>query len=130
MKKQLLEMFAKSTFTVSPQNYVYTKVSKIPPLSDHFLVAQDKDEITVVTEVSNINKLDILERNEHVWRLVSLNLETPFMAGTLAEVNTACAAQGLNNLVVSTYSKDYIFVKESQVENVKEVLLLLGFKEN
>jgi hypothetical protein len=128
MNKQLQEMLAKSTFTISSENYIYAKVSKIPPLQNHFLVSHDSDEITVVTKETNLEELDIIERNDNKWRLVSLNLYTPFMAGTLAVINSACAEKGLNNLVGSTYSKDYLFIKESQIEQINEVLISLGFK--
>ena len=129
MNKKLLEMFTKSTFSISNENYYYVKVAKIPVLQNHFLVSQDSDEITVVTKEANLEELKIIEKNDNKWRLVTLNLDTPFMAGTLAAVNSACAEKGLNNLVVSTYSKDYLFIKESQVDQIKEILLSLGFKQ-
>lgn len=122
-------MFSKSTFSISLENYIYAKVEKYPISNHHFFVSQDKDEITVVTQDKNATELSIIEKNENFWRLVSVNLETPFMAGTLAVINTACAEKGLNNLVVSTYSKDYILVKESQARAVADVFLSLGFRE-
>lgn len=129
MNNKILEMFGKSTFSISEEKYVYAKVKETPPLSNHFMVSKDKDEITVVTEEKNLPSLKVLEKNDNLWRLVSLNLYTSFMAGTLAAINSACAENGLNNLIVSTYSKDYIIIKDSQVEEVKEVLEKLGFKE-
>lgn len=130
MDKQILEMFSKSTFNISNEKYIYAKVKTLPSNSDHFMISQDKDEITVVTDMNNISSLDVVEKNGNSWRLVSLNLETPFMAGTLAAVNSACAKKGLNNLVISTYSKDYILIKDSQTNQIREVLNELGFKEN
>ncbi len=130
MKKQILEMLSKSTFNISSEQYVYAKVKSLPLNSNHFMVSQDKDEITVVTDINNISSLNIIEKNNNLWRLVSLNLSTPFMAGTLATINSACANKGLNNLVVSTYSKDYLVIKDSQINQIKEVLNELGFKEN
>jgi len=129
MNNKILEMFSKSSFSVSEEKYVYTKVKSVDSISPHFMVSQDKDEITVVTEEKNIAALEVIEKNNNLWRLVSLNLFTPFMAGTLAALNTACAAKGLNNLVVSTYSKDYLVVKATQVGEIKEVLQSLGFQE-
>jgi len=129
MNKQILEMFRKSTFSISDKKYIYTKVKTVPSLSNHFLVSQDKDEITVVTEENNLSSLDLIEKNNNLWRLVSLNLATPFMAGTLATINSACSEKGLNNLIVSTYSKDYLIIKDSQTNQIKEVLNILGFKE-
>ncbi len=122
-------MFKKSTFNISEKKYVYAKVKSVSSLSNHLLVAQDEDEITVVTEEDNLSSLDAIEKNNNPWKLVSLNLDTPFMAGTLATINSACAKNGLNNLIVSTFSKDYIIVKNSQVKQIKVVLNKLGFKE-
>jgi hypothetical protein len=129
MNSKILEMFEKSTFSISKERYIYAKVKEIPPLSDHFMISKDKDEITVVTEEKNLSSLQVIEKNNNLWGLVSLNLYTPFMAGTLTAINSACAENGLNNLIISTYSRDYIIIKDSQVEKVKEVLKKLGFKE-
>lgn len=129
MSNTILEMFKKSSFAVSKELYVYAKVKSVDSMTPHFMVSQDKDEITVVTEEKNIPALDVIEKNGNLWRLVSLNLDTPFMAGTLAALNSACAAKGLNNLVVSTYSKDYLIVKDSQTAQIKQVLETLGFSE-
>jgi hypothetical protein len=129
MDNKVLEMFSKSSFSVSEEKYVYAKVKSVDSNTSHFMVSQDKDEITVVTEEKNISSLEVIEKNNNLWRLVSLNLFTPFMAGTLAALNTACATKGLNNLVVSTYSKDYLIVKDAQVGEIKKVLQSLGFQE-
>ena len=122
-------MFKKSSFSISKSKYIYAKVKSISSLANHFFISQDKDEITVVTEEKNLSSLDLIERNDNLWRLVSLNLFTPFMAGTLATINSACAEKELNNLIISTYSKDYIIVKDAQVKQIKKVLFALGFKE-
>jgi hypothetical protein len=129
MNKDLQEMFKKSTFNVSKEKYIYVKVNTEPRLGKYFMVTKDSNEITVVTEENNLSELDVVEKNPNLWRLVSLNLATPFMAGTLAAINTACAKEGLNNLIVSTYSKDYIIIKDSQLEKIRIVLKGLGFKE-
>jgi len=122
-------MFSKSTFNISGKKYIYAKVKSVPPLSNHFFISQDDDEITIVTDEKNLDSLDLIEKNNNLWRLVSLNLATPFMSGTLSTINSACAEKSLNNLVISTYSKDYIIVKDSQIDQIKEVLKRLGFKE-
>jgi hypothetical protein len=129
MDNKILDMFAKSTFAISKEKYIYAKVKTMPVVGDHFMVSKDRDEITVVTREDSSFHLDLVEKNNNLWRLVSLNLNTPFMAGTLATINTACFKKGLNNLIVSTYSKDYIIVKDTQVNDIREVLKSLGFKE-
>ena len=129
MNKSLLEMFAKSNFTILPTHFIYAKVTTAPTLGKHFMISQDADEITVITAEENLGELDIIEKNEYHWRLVALNLAVPFTAGTIAAINAACAELGLNNLIVSTYSKDYIFVKDEHLTDIKNVLNTLGFKE-
>lgn len=94
------------------------------------MVAKDGDEITVVTEGQDLAKLKVIEKNRNAWKLIALKLAKPFMAGTLAAINTACAKNSLNNLVVSTYSKDYLLVKKSQLKKVKAALSRLGFRES
>lgn len=130
MNTQLQEMFSKSTFSILDKKYIYAKVSKEPSTKNHFMVSSDSDELTVITEDTREQELDIIEKNQNLWRLVSLNLNIPFMAGTLATINSACAEEGLNNLIVSTYSKDYVIVKDTQVEQIKLVLQKLGFSED
>ncbi len=129
MKNSLKEMFLKSSFSVLPGQYVYAKVTTLPAVGDHFMVTRDADEITVVTAEGSTSGLDIVEKNEHPWKLISLNLAVPFTAGTLAAINSACAEAGLNNLVISTYSKDYILVHADKLKEAKSVLGKLGFKE-
>lgn len=128
MSPALQKMFRQSTFTILPDRYIFASVSKKPVSIDCFMITQDQDEITVITPENNISKLKIVSKNDNLWKLVSINLATPFMVGTLAEINSACAAIKLNNLIVSTYSKDYLFIKDSQSNQIASVLTKLGFK--
>lgn len=130
MDQKLQKMFQKSSYSISSRKYIYTKISKEPSsliIKKCFMISRDSDEITAIIEKKYLGNLEIIEKNENLWRLISLNLETPFMAGTLAAVNSACAERGLNNLIVSTYSKDYIVVKDSQLQKICLVLQSLGF---
>jgi len=96
----------------------------------HFIVSRDEDEITVVTREENIDSLRILEKNKDNYTLVALNVSVPFYSvGFLATVSGAIAEEGMNILIVSTYSKDYIMVKKDCTEKTKSVLLKLGFTE-
>jgi hypothetical protein len=129
MNDQILEMLGSSTYTILDKKYVYVTVSKEPAISNHFMISKDNDEITVVTEEKNLTSLEVIKRNENLWRLISINMSIPFMAGSLVTVNAACAKQGLNNLIISTFSKDYILIKDPQVEKVREVLQSFGIQE-
>ena len=124
----LKKIIESSTFGVIPGKVVYTKVSKAPQIHNHFLFSKDKDEITVVTEESNLGELEIIERNKDYWTLIVLNVSAPFYSvGFLAAVSSAIAKANRDVLIVSTYSKDYILVQYDFLDGVKQVLLSLGF---
>lgn len=129
MNDELKQIIRQSSFEVQDGVYVYAKVSS-KPTTNHFLITQDKDEITVVTTEDKLSELNLIERNKDNYKLIALNVSVPFYSvGFLATVSEAIANKNMNILIVSTYSKDYIMVKEDKLEKAKEVLLSLGFKE-
>ncbi|MCX6812260.1 MAG: ACT domain-containing protein [Candidatus Berkelbacteria bacterium] len=80
---------------------------------------------------NNLSDLDIIEKNKDIYSLIALNVSVPFYSvGFLAAVSGAIAEKGLNILIVSTYSKDYILIKKSKQKIAVETLLNLGFKKN
>ncbi len=128
MDPRLQEIISKSGFQIIDGWYVYAKVRSLDDNTGHFMVARDKDEITVVTQAKNVEGLDLIERNQHQYQLIALNVSVPFYAvGFLAAVTETIAQEGLNILVVSTYSKDYILIREGGLEKATEALLKLGF---
>ncbi|MDO8668815.1 MAG: ACT domain-containing protein [Candidatus Buchananbacteria bacterium] len=130
MNSEIKKIIKESTFKVEEGKFVYAKVSKVPNIENHFLVSRDADEITVVTKEENLSELDIKERNKDFYRLIAINVSIPFYSvGFLATVSQAIAEKSMNILIVSTYSKDYIMVKDDRLEDAKSVLLKLGFKE-
>lgn len=130
MDKDLKDIIAKSTFEIQEGRFVYAKVKSAPEINNHFMVSKDKDEITVVTEEGNLEELDLIERNKDNYKLITLNVSVPFYSvGFLATVSNAIAKERMNILIVSTYSKDYIMVREDKLDTTRRVLLSLGFKE-
>lgn len=130
MEQSLTDVIKASTFSVIEGTYVYAKVATVPIIENHFIVTKDADEITVVTKVENLKELDLIERNKEDYALIALNVSVPFYSvGFLAVVSNAIAEAGMNILIVSTYSKDYILVKEENSEKAKNVLIKLGFSE-
>ncbi|MBM2820742.1 MAG: hypothetical protein HW405_502 [Candidatus Berkelbacteria bacterium] len=94
------------------------------------MISKDADEITVVAEEKNLENLEIIERNKEDYKLIALKVSLPFYAvGFLATVTSAIAKEGMNVLVISTYSKDYILVKEENIVKVEQILLKLGFQK-
>ena len=130
MNNEIGKIIKASTFKIEEGRFVYTQVLKAPSIDKHFMVSKDADEITVVTREENLPELDLKERNKDYYRLIALNVSIPFYSvGFLATVSQTIAEQGMNILIVSTYSKDYIMVNDDKLENAKSVLLELGFKE-
>ena len=127
---KLKEIIESSTFKTEDGLYVYAKVNSVESLDEHFMASKDSDEITVVTKIENLKNLDLIEKNKESYNIIGLNVSIPFYSvGFLATVTSAIANQGMNVLVVSTYSKDYILVKSEVLNKAKEVLIDLGFKE-
>jgi len=130
MSDDLSEIIKSSTFEIQEGRYIIAKVTTLSDVNKHFMVSRDKDEITVVTNEANLKDLNLIERNKDNYSLISLNVSVPFYSvGFLATVSGAIANAGMNILIVSTYSKDYIMVREDKSEQSKQVLLSLGFKE-
>ncbi len=124
-----LKMIAESSFCIQDGVYVYTKVSKEPEEGKHFFVCRDSDEITVVTRQENLALLEVLERNRDFYKLISLNVSLPFYSvGFLATVSDAFASNGMNILILSTFSKDYVLIRADLIENAANILRELGFK--
>lgn len=127
METTLKEIISKSTFQKVPGSYVYAK-AKYRPSGKHFLVTEDNDEITVVTERDQLRDVEMIEQNKDVYSLIALNVSIPFYSvGLLATVSAAIAELGMNILIVSTYSKDYILVKQDLSDKAESALINLGF---
>ncbi len=129
MKSDVDEILKQSTFNVLPGVWSYLKVKKVPE-SNHFMITQDGFEITVVTQKDREAELDIIERNKEDRVLICLNVSIPFYSvGFLAAISSAIANDGMNILIISTYSKDYILVKRDSLDKAKNILNALGLKE-
>lgn len=128
---ELEEIIKSSTFKVHEGSWVYASVSGQPNIDDCFMLSKDEDEVTAVFEVSKSDKFEIIEKNKDLRKLIEINVSVPFYAvGFLAAITKAISSKGCNNLIVSTYSKDYVLVTEAQFEQAKEALLELGFQED
>lgn len=130
MNDDLPAIIKASSFQIEAGRFVYAKVARLPDMGSHFMICQDADEITVVTKEDNVSGLNPIERNKDTYILITLNVSVPFYSvGFLAAVSNAIAEAGMNILVVSTYSKDYILVKDDQLENARTALQKLGLQE-
>lgn len=129
MKEELKDLIKTSAAFVHKGRYAYLK-AKEKSLNRHFLIAQDKDEITVVTEEKNVAKTPH-EKEVKWFRLIEIKVSKPFAAkGFVAAVTKAISDKGLNVLVASTFSKDYFLVREETHKAAVNALEELGFKVN
>jgi hypothetical protein len=123
MNTKLKKIIQQSSFEVIEGDFIYGKAATYPEGEDHFMVSKDKDEITVVTKAENERKLNLIEKNKDVYALIALNVSVPFYSvGFLAAVSKAIADRGIDILIISTYSKDYILVKKSELDSAKAAL--------
>jgi hypothetical protein len=115
-----------STIIVHPQRYAYLKASGAVS-GEHFLVTRDQDEVTVVTTESKVS--DVSQISEEKWfALCEIRVSMPFVAkGFLAKVTRTIADVNLNVLVVSTFSKDYILVRDESRDIATDALRRAGF---
>lgn len=130
MNDEIKKVISESSFTVHDGRFVYARVSKAPSVDKHFMVTRDSEEITVVTKEENSGELAVIEQNKDVYALIALNVSVPFYSvGFLAAVSEAVAKEGMNILIVSTFSKDYIMVRYDKLDVARSVLTGLGFME-
>jgi hypothetical protein len=123
---KLQEIIEKSKVIVHKGRYGYLKTEK-EPITPCFLVAKDIDEITVI--VSEEDRQNIEYINFVGWfKLIEIKVSEPFTAkGFLAKIAKTIADQDLNVLVVSTFSKDYILIREEASERAINALSEIGF---
>ena len=120
------EVVRTSEVVVHQGRYAYLKALQVGA-GDHFLVARDADEVTVVTEERNVASTEHSESTQW-FVLMEIRVSMPFVAkGFLAKVTATMADVDLNVLVVSTYSKDYIMVREEGRETAIAALRQAGF---
>ncbi len=123
----LQEAIPKSIATVMRDTYVYVKTDIVEETDSHFMVSKDKDEITVITKKENIKNLKVLELVGD-YKLIEFRPAVPFQTvGFLAKIAEVIANQGMNILIVSTFSKDYIMIKEEFCEKGLTALKNVGF---
>lgn len=124
---ELQEAIPKSIATVMKGTYVYVKTDIIEKQDIHFMVSKDKDEITVITQKENLKELNTLEVVGD-YKMIEFKPAVPFQTvGFLAKIAEIIANQGMNILIVSTFSKDYIMIKEEFCEKGIQALRNIGF---
>jgi len=119
-----------SPFVLHPQRYTVLQVQECSNPQPHFLVTHEAEEVTVITTEKQRGLLqsDILQ--EQAWfQLIEFKMSTPFETpGFLAAIASKLASRHLNILLVSTFSKDWLLLKEEDLEAGLSGLHELGFQ--
>ena len=123
----LKDVIRSSPVVVRRGRYAYLKAEAQTEVANHFAIARDEDEITVVTEEANLPRTPF-EDQVKWFKLFEVRVSQPFTAkGFIARITQAMAERDLNVLVVSTFSKDYFLVREDSMETAVLALRDLGF---
>lgn len=128
IEEKLAKVIQTSWFTLEKGIYVYTKVPEVRSPEKHLIVTRDADEITVVTELSNLSSLGDYERNTDNWLLLNIKCGNPFYCeGFLAAIASVFASNGIDITLTSTYTNDYVMVQEQNIEPSITLLQDIGF---
>ena len=124
--RPLEEIITSSTFRLAGR-YFWASAGAIRNVERHLLIARDEKETTVVTE--HLEDIDVVELNPDRWTLLSIDCASPFYcAGFIAAISAPLRDAGIDILVVSTFTRDWVFVKESEAGLAKEILRAAGFQ--
>lgn len=109
--------------------YRYVSARSVANPGQHLMVTRDAKEITVVTTEDQLGDVDVLAMNADRWLLLAIDCANPFYCvGFIAKISAALSGVGLDILVVSTFSCDWVFVKEEDGPVAADLLRSLGFR--
>ncbi len=123
MPQSLDNFINDSPARVLPALYALVKSAQPPrDMANFFMVATDPEETTIIVRESEIPDVDVLGV-ERGYRLIEFRPAIPFQGvGFLAAISRAIADAGLNILVVLTFSKDYILLKDATLPHALDAL--------
>jgi len=122
----LVEIIKLSPVVVHKCRYACLKTNE-ERIKDPFLICKDKDETIIITEEKNI-KNTRYEKSEKWFKLFEIKVNLPFQAvGFLAKITKTIAEKRISVLVISTFSKDYILIKEEKYKTAVKALEEIGF---
>ncbi len=124
-----LERVIRSTqVQIASERFAFLSVERLPDPTDHLMCFSCGDDKTVVTSESRIQDSDHLAI-EAWFRLIEFRILTPFETlGFLAAIASALAAEGINLLIISTFPRDYVLVRDKDLKRATGSLQSLGFQ--
>jgi hypothetical protein len=122
------DVIARSTFRFDGV-YLWVSAGEVRRPERHLMVTRDATETTVVTLEEELVHVEVRSRNPDRWLLLVIDCANPFYCvGFLAKIASALSGAGIDLLATSTFTRDWIFVKEAEGERAGEVLRGLGFQ--
>lgn len=123
-------MIADSTFRFAG-TYRFVSARSVGHPEKHLMITRDTYEMTVVTKEEDLVDVDVLDMNADRWLLLAIDCANPFYCvGFLAKISAALSGAGMDILVVSTFSCDWVFVKEDDGPRAAAQLRAEGFRES
>jgi hypothetical protein len=121
------EIIKKSPIKLYSGRYAVVKCNKLPVIDALFMISNDGEEITAISEENNLKNIsyDFVEK----WfKIISIDVSTPFHGvGFLAAISNKIAEKGINILIISTFSKEFILLKEEDTNQGMKLLKKMGF---
>lgn len=119
-----------STFAIEEEPYRYVRAAAVPRAGVHLLVTQDEVEVTVVTHERNLHHVEVIDTNPDRWALIAIDCANPFYCvGFFARITSSLSTAGIDVLAVSTFSRDYVLVKDTERDVARRTLIEVGFRE-
>jgi hypothetical protein len=122
------DIINRSSFEIQKGLFYMAKVNDFTDANRCFLVTSDEIEKTVICS-HEIELNNIIEKKPD-YVLIGIEVSLPFDAiGFLSKITTCLADSNIPILVVSTYSRDYVLIPKTHLENARVALLKIGLKE-
>ena len=125
---ELSDVIQATHVIVHAEPYSVCLVDAVPSGLKFFAVFMEAGETTVVAKASQVSALQPLQ-SQGPFTLIEFQMPTPFQTpGFLARICGLIAARRINVLVYSTFSRDFVMVPASNLEESLQALRTGGFR--
>lgn len=126
---QLEKIIKDSSFVIEDGIYSVAKVEGGILPTGCFMVTKDQMEITAIYR-SDLDIRNVVDKKDG-YVLIGIDVSIPFYSvGFIAEITRRLANEGINVLVVSTFSRDYVLVSNQHKEVSRNTLVKMGMADN
>ncbi|MFA5857235.1 MAG: ACT domain-containing protein [Candidatus Pacearchaeota archaeon] len=120
------EFFSGLKLIILEGTYSLVKSKNVYPQA--FANIQDEDEITVVIKDNVIEKEDIISI-EKAFKIVTFDSIIPLnLIGFIAKISQLLAKENISIFVISSFSKEYVLIKEKSLKKAVSALKKIGVK--